>query len=119
MESLDRPADIVLTGEDVARAPAAPPRPRRTAGAEAAAPFLPPAPLRHSRLALAAAVVAGLSLVGIAGAIKASVPTVSVGIGLALLAVVLGVVSVLRINNPSSASTGCRWPRRRRCCRSC
>lgn len=106
MPNPQRPADIVLSFDEVSRAPVMPPRPKRIGGAAAAAMFMPPPPSRHSRLAIISAIIAGGSAVGIAGAVTNSVQLVTLGIVLALAAVALSVIALVRINNPDNRISG-------------
>lgn len=101
-----RPADIVLTSDEVSKAPVMPERPRRVGTAAAAAMFMPPTPVRHSRMAIIGAIFAAFSAVGIIGAVLDNVTLVALGIMLAIGALLIGVIALLRINNANNRISG-------------
>jgi len=106
MSNPQRPADIVLTVDEVAKAPLMPERPKRVGTAAAAAMFMPPKPTRYSRMAIIGAVIAALSLIGIVGAFTDKANILALGIGLSFAALVIGVIALLRINNPENRISG-------------
>ncbi|MBE7461953.1 MAG: trypsin-like peptidase domain-containing protein [Planctomycetes bacterium] len=106
MDNPARPADIVLSEQEVLSAPLAPPRPRSPGGAAAAAAFLPPPPERHSRMAWTGVALAILSLAGLVGAIQANMQLLVLGMFMAFAAIGVGVVALLRINNPKNRISG-------------
>lgn len=105
MPDLHRQADIVLSADEVASAVPMPARPRRS-GQEVAAMHLPPKPIRHSRMAMIAAGLTALSLIGFLGSARGDLYSLSVGIVFALTGMAAGVVALVRINNPENRISG-------------
>ena len=105
MNNPNRSADIVLTFEDVSKAPATIPRIKRSAE-DVSNAFLPPKPTRVSRLAVAAAAATAVSCLGILGAFQGSVQIMLLGTVIAFCAIGLGVMAVLFINNPENRISG-------------
>ncbi len=106
MENPSRPADFVLTFEEVAAAPPPPPPRKPRLPQEVAAAYLPPAPTRTSRMAIAAVCVAGLSLVGVVGVLKSMVEVIMLGIALAFLGMALSVIALIRIGKVENRISG-------------
>src|ERR1041384_4292082 len=86
MQSSNVRPDIVINAAELAHV-RPPPPPIKRSPQEISAPFMPKKPERLSRLALGSAITAGLSLIGIAGAITANVPMVVLAIAAALVAI--------------------------------
>jgi S1-C subfamily serine protease len=97
--------DIVITGDELKNVQVPPPPLRRTPQ-QVASQFLPQQPQRTSRLAIASAVLAAAGLVGVAGAFGGSAPLLTTGIVVSLLALAVGVVSMVRISNASNRLSG-------------
>ncbi|MBI3831070.1 MAG: trypsin-like peptidase domain-containing protein [Planctomycetes bacterium] len=106
MDNPARAADIVLSLEDVAKAPPPPPPRKPRSAQEVAAAYMQPEPTRTSRLAIAGTAMVGLSLMGVYGAATGLIPVMAAGLVLAFMGMVTGIVSLLRISNRENRISG-------------
>ncbi|MGD0094083.1 MAG: trypsin-like peptidase domain-containing protein [Planctomycetota bacterium] len=97
--------DIVISNGELANVQVPPAAPKRTPQ-QVAAQFLPQQPQRASRLAIASALLAAFSLLGLVGAFARNPQLVMVGIAVALGALALGVVSMVFISNAANRLSG-------------
>ncbi|HYG75182.1 MAG TPA: trypsin-like peptidase domain-containing protein [Planctomycetota bacterium] len=97
--------DIVIREDELANI-TVPVRPARQAPQDVAASFMPKGPVSTSRLAVAGAIVAGLSAIGLLGAVAGHQKLVILGIMLCLAATVLGVIALVIITTPENRRSG-------------
>ncbi|HLX62912.1 MAG TPA: trypsin-like peptidase domain-containing protein [Planctomycetota bacterium] len=98
-------AEIVINAAELANVYVPPPAPKRGAQ-EVAAAFLPKKPERLSRLAIVSAALAVFSLIGLLGAVTSSVSLLTMGVMLAVSALIAGIISLLFINNTNNRISG-------------